>query len=204
MNLRSNPTGAPTMRRLILATTFTICAIVLPAAAQQSSNRHMHGLMQIAQAKLCDGVKYSTCCTAGSKAGCVNNADDCKKLGGSVQTNPTMKGCSVVFPDYAGRVASPPPETDCAKLPGRNGAWTGTGAITRDKDKPQNCTQNYACSPGTLSAKEANCKPVVETSSPQSFTGTCVPNDPRDVSKGCSSCNVVTASASCHISFVRK
>jgi hypothetical protein len=192
------------MRPLVVATIFVICAIVPPAAAQQSSDQRLHRLTQIAQAKLCDGVKYATCCTAGSKTGCVSNADDCKKLGGSVQTNPTMKGCNVVFPDYAGRVANSPPETDCAKLPGRNGIWTGTGSITRDKDKPQNCSRNYTCGPGTLSAQEASCKPVVETTSPQNFTGTCVPADPRDVSKGCSSCNVVTTAASCHVSFVRK
>jgi hypothetical protein len=193
------------MRRLIVAMTFAISVIVSPAVAQQSSVQRSHGLIQLAQAKLCDGVKYSTCCTVGSKAGCVNNADDCKKLGGSVQTNPTMKGCNAVFPDYAGRVANPPPEADiCAKLPGRNGVWTATGAIAQDRAKLQNCTQNYTCGPGTLSPKEANCRPVVETNSPKSFTGTCVPADLKNISKGCSSCNVVTADTSCHVSFVRK
>jgi len=192
------------MRQIVSSMVFAICIVVFPAAAQQSSDQRLHGLTQVAQAKLCDGVKYSTCCTAGSKTGCVNNADDCKKLGGSVQTNSTMKGCNVVFPDYAGRVAASPPEPECLKLPARNGVWTGAAPITRDKDKLQNCTQNYACGPGTLNAKEANCRAVVETKSPQSFNGTCVPVDPKDTSKGCSSCNVVTANSPCRISFTKK
>jgi len=192
------------MRQIVSSVVFAICIVVFPAAAQQSSDQRLHCLTQVAQAKLCDGVKYSTCCTAGSKTGCVNNADDCKKLGGSVQTNSTMKGCNVVFPDYAGRVAASPPEPECLKLPARNGVWTGAAPITRDKDKLQNCTQNYACGPGTLNAKEANCRAVVETKSPQSFNGTCVPVDPKDTSKGCSSCNVVTANSPCRISFTKK
>lgn len=192
------------MRSLVLSTTLAFCTLVFPAIAQQSSDQHLRGLTQLAQAKLCDGVRYSTCCTAGSKTGCVNNADDCKKLGGSVQTNSTMKGCNVVFPDYNGRVAATPPEPECLKLPARNGVWTGAAPITQDKAKPQNCTQNYTCGAGTLSAKEANCKPVVETKNPQSLAGTCVPANPKDPTKGCSSCNVVTSGYPCRVSFTRK
>ena len=153
-----------------------------------------------AQAKLCSGVKdYAVCCTAGSKAGCVASADDCKKLNGAVQTNTTTKGCTAAFPGYAGRVSAvPSTEPDCARLPGRNGVWTATGPIAQDPAKPQSCSQNFACGPGTLSATEAKCAAVVETRNPQSFTGTCVPGD-----KGCSACKASPSSASCHVSFAR-
>jgi hypothetical protein len=158
-----------------------------------------------AQAKLCSGASYAICCTAGAKAGCVASADDCTKLGGAVQTNPTTKGCTAAFPGYAGRVTNAPStEPECAKLPGRNGVWTATGTITRDAAKPQSCSQNFACGAGTLSATEAKCRAVVETKSPQSFTGTCVPADPRNVARGCSSCQVNPSSSSCHVSFARK
>jgi len=187
------PSGASIMRNLFLSVTFAITTILCPAAA-------------LAQAKLCDGVKYPVCCSAGSKAGCVANADDCKKLGGSVQTNTTAKGCNVVFPDYAGRVGNvPSTEPECAKLPARNGVWTAGGAITQDRTKPQSCSQSATCSAGNLSATESKCKPVVETKSPQSFTGTCVLSDPKRRDSGCSSCsNINTSTTPCRVSFVRK
>ena len=53
---------------------FISSQVTVPA----SSYRRRFGLAQLARAKLCTVFKYSTCCTAGSKTGCVNNADDSK------------------------------------------------------------------------------------------------------------------------------
>jgi hypothetical protein len=102
------------------------------------------------------------------------------------------------------QLAQVPTAPECVRLPLRAGTWTATGPITRDKAKLQNCTQNYACGAGTLVGKETNCKPVTNTKSPQSFTGTCVPADPKDTSKGCSSCIVNTSSTPCQVSFIKK
>lgn len=97
----------------------------------------------------------------------------------------------------------PPAGDGCAKLSQAKGTWSPTGAITWDKSKPQSCSQNFACGPGSLTSEQNKCKPVVSSTSPVNYTGTCVPKDPKDASKGCSSC-LATPNGSCTITFVKK
>lgn len=110
--------------------------------------------------KLCDGVRYSTCCIAGVIGnGCVNNGDDCKKLGGTVETSPTTKGCDVVFPNYAGSVA-PPPAIGQGPLPKEMGKTWGEKCIPTGATRCCNSERNAATACQGLERERAG-SPVV-------------------------------------------